>query len=609
MKGLCRVIGLVWAAGLMGFPGPVSLEARQLQGAMERALREEGLIGAVWARVAPGESISVGVAGLKNSRTGEILTADSRIQIGSVTKTLIAAGVLRLVTEGRVALDAPIAGLLPNLAFDNPWAASHPLRVRHLLDHTSGLDDARFWQVFSLKPQPYTPLGAVLGRDPSLLRLRARPGRRMSYSNMGYVVLAMVLEVVTGERYETYLDRHLLQPLGMTNSTFQFVSQAGDQADARLAMGHFENGAIQAAVPQYLRPAGQFTTTATDMALFARFLMGSGEIAGKPFISSRLLRAMGRPSGTEAAEAGLKSGYGLGLSRRDRHDVVGRCHDGNTVGYRAMLCLFPDEQKAFFVSMNADNETADYERIHALLIRALGVAAAQPAVPAAAPPAVATWEGIYIPAPSRFETWAYLDIVLHFVAADWNGGRLHLRPFQGPPKELTPTGGMLFRSHDRTTSSHVLVMSPDGRRVISTGFQSYQQIGFWRIGPLWASLVAGVSGLVYLFIAGMVRLPRRSLKPSQPIFVPFLAVVALLLPVPFFLGQSFLELGDLTPASAMLALVTGALPLAMAFGLWRRVRQSTAGWSATFDALAMSAVLQWTIVLAVWRLVPLTLWL
>src|SRR5699024_1127364 len=114
----------------------------------------------------------------------------------------------------------------------------------------------------------------------------------------------------------------------------------------------------------------QFTTTAHDMALFSRFIMSDGRIGSETFIDANLLHAMGRPFETEAASAGLPAGYGLGLTRRDRHGVVGRCHSGNTIGYRAMLCTFPQQQKAFFVAVNTDSEAAGYERFNALLVNA-----------------------------------------------------------------------------------------------------------------------------------------------------------------------------------------------------------------------------------------------
>ena len=579
-----------------------------LRADMQRALEDSGLAGAVWATATPDGRIAVDSAGLKDARTGELLSSDDRVHIGSVAKTLLAAGVLKLVTEDRLALDAPISGLLPNLVFDNPWAASHPVTLRHLLDHTAGLDDARLWQVFSLKPDADTPLAEAFAGDPALLRVRSRPGSRCSYSNMGYSLLGMVIESVTGERYEHYLDKHLLRPLAMHDSTFSFVSQVGPQADARLAMGHFENGVTQAAVPIYLRPAGQFTTTAKDMALFGRFLMSDGRIHGATFIDTALLHAMGQPLRTEAAQAGLSAGYALGLSRRDRHGVVGRCRDGTTMGYRAMLCLFPEQQKAFFIALNADSETADYARFGALLVAALNVDAASPTMPGAPPVDIEDWQGIYIPAPNRFASFAWLDTVLNFVRLRWDGAHLHMKPFQSNERLLAPQGGLLFRATERATPSHVLLTSSDGKRVISDGGQSYEQVSLSDIVPLWMSLVAGASGLLFILTAGVVRLLMRRLRPSEPMFAPFLAAIALLLPLPLFFQQSFLQLGDVTAASVTLAIVTTILPLAMFAGIVLQLRRRTVRGMAIVDVMAMLGVLQWMIILAAWNLVPLRLW-
>ena len=138
-------------------------------------------------------------------------------------------------------------------------------------------------------------------------------------------------------------------------------------------MGHFENGEPHPSVPTRLRPAGQLTTTAGDMARLARFLMSDGRIDGLRFIDKGLLDSMGVPVGTEAVQAGLEVGYALGLSTRDRHGALGKCHGGSTVGFHAMFCLFPQHKSAFFLSINTDSETAQYDRFHALLIHALKV--------------------------------------------------------------------------------------------------------------------------------------------------------------------------------------------------------------------------------------------
>ena len=575
---------------------------------MGPSLKAEGLTGAVWSLVHADGTITTDAAGLKNASTGELLSADHQVHVGSVTKTLIAAGILRLVSEGRLSLDTPVAEVLKDLPFDNPWQSSHPIIVRHLLDHTSGLDDARLWQIFSLESNPDTPLREAFLCDPTVLRVRVRPGTRLSYSNMGYGLLGMMIEATTGERYESYLDNHLLAPLGMRDSTFGFVSQTGAHAAARLAMGHFENRVTHPAVPVYLRTPTQFTTTANDMALFSRFLMSDGRIQGEPFIDESLLRAMGRPYRTEAASAGLQAGYGLGLSRRDRYGVIGRCHVGNIVGYRANLCVFPEQQKAFFVAMNADSETADYERFDSLLVQALDLVPTEASSAATHSSHFDEWSGIYIPAPNRFASFEWLDTLFNFVRVRWDGTHLNLKPLQSANRRLIHERDLLFRATDRTTTSHVLLIAADGKQVLSSGLQSFERVSLWKIVPLWVSFLIGMVGLLYIFVSGAARLIARRPSVSHPMLLPFLGVAALLVPIPLFFGQSFLQLGDVTAASVTLAVVTAFLPVAMVIGLSIQVRRRPSGAVEVVDLLATAAVLQLTIVLVAWNLVPLRLW-
>jgi CubicO group peptidase (beta-lactamase class C family) len=578
------------------------LQQDSFPGQVERALRDEGLVGSTWALVWP-ESTIVGAAGLRNALSAVRLDVEDRVHVGSVAKTLVATGVLRLVSEGRLRLDQPLHTILPDLRVENPWHESDPILIRHLLDHTAGLDDARLWQVFSLKARPDAPLASGLGGVP--LVVRSTPGRRMSYSNTGYTVLGMIIEAITGARYEEWLDENMLRPLGMTRSTFRFTAQKGPHADPRLAMGHFEDSVPQAAVPAWLRPAGQFTTTAADMATFARFLMGNGRVGDSTFIEEGLLRQMGRPSGTEASDAGLETGYALGMSRRDRHGVVGTCHAGSTVGYRAMLCLFPQEGKAFFTAHNADSEDANYGRFDSLAIHRLGISRAT-APAATASGNLDAWIGRFRPAPSRFQQFAWIDRVLRTATLEKGAEGLEWRPTSGAPRGLEATGGALLRARDRVTPSHVAFVTPEGRRMLTDGFVTWEQVDSPGLAAWWVSVAAGLLGLAWLVGSALVRLVRRTLPRGDPVFWPTMAVLSLILPLPLFLGQSFLALGDLTVASAFLALVTLLLPTAMAWGLWRLARTRAKG--RVPDAIAMAAVLQLTLGLAVWGLIPLRLW-
>lgn len=585
---------------------PFAGSAAALQDTMAQELTSQGLQGAVWSTLADGNVVT-GAAGTRDARTDKPMQANDRVHVGSVAKTLLATGVLRLVTQGKLALDTPVAPLLPEIEFDNPWASTDPIRIRHLLDHTAGLDDVRFSQAFTLVPREDTPLrDAFDGRGP--LRVRSRPGARHSYSNTSYTLLGMVVERITGTRYETYLDAHLLAPLRMHDSTFGFTTQDGERADPRLAMGHFENGATHAAVPSYIRPAGQFTTTAADMGRLARFLMSDGRIDGARFIDAPLLRAMGEPVATEAAGAGLRVGYGLGLSMRDRHGVVGRCHGGSTVGYRAMLCLFPHDQRAFFIAINADVEGVDYGKLDRRLIEALHLPPSPPKHVSGTVRDLSEWNGIYVPSPNRFASLAWLDSTLNFVHVTHEGEAVRFKPFQGKDLALHPVGDRLLRAPERVIASHALIITPDGGRVISTGLQSYERAPLARMVLLWGSLVAGLLGCGWLLASGTHALIRRRTTANIAVLIPFSGLLALLLPLPFFYRQSFLQLGDVTIASVLLAIVTALWPLTMLAGLIAALRRRAWSMRAKLDVIAMLSVLQWTCVLAWWGLVPLRMW-
>ncbi len=594
----------------LGTPALCASTADALSTTIATALAEEGLVGATWSLLTP-EGTSVGAAGLKDAQRNIAMAASDRVQIASIAKTFIATGVLRLATEGRVELDAPLARYLTDAPIDNRWSTTSPLTVRHLLDHTGGLDDARLWQVFSLRAKPDAALREALVRDGGALTLRHRPGERFSYSNTGYHLLGMLIEAVTGMRYETWLDSNLLAPLGMARSSFGFVTQTGTLADPTLAMGHFDPHTTQAALPQHLRPSVQFTTTAADMARFAGFLMSDGQAGGRVLVDATLLRAMATPSTTEAARAGLAAGYALGLLRRDRHGVVGRCHFGNQGTFRAALCLYPQQQRAFFIAHNVDPESANFDRVDALLVLALGMPSAPEA--ASQPPALdpATWQGLYRVRPSRFAQFAYLDELAGVTRVRWDGKTLALRPLQGTARTLTPVGGALFRAEGRREATHVLLVSAEGQHVISDGLRTLERVTVFSVVAHAASALAGLAALLYVLLAGGVRTVqalRRKAWHAEPLRWPVLCLVLTLVAPALYLTQSLLAIGDPTPANVAIAALTGLLPLTLLLAAVQRVRAGLQRRRAWLDLLALAAALQWCVVLSVWGLLPLALW-
>lgn len=596
------LISIFWSVDCFG--SDVNLE-----GAIDGVIVEEGLTGVAWSLVDGADGITLGTAGVSDNKTGDGFAPDTKVHVGSLTKTLLATGILRLATEGRIDLDAPVLLYLTDLFPNEPSAGFRSVTVRHLLDHTGGLNDAHMWQMFSERADPYAPLIAAFPDPASQLQVRSRPGSRFSYSNMGYTLLGMIIESVVGERYETYLDEHLLMPLGMHDSTFRFTTQEGEHADLKLAWGHVDDGSRHAATPMFLRPAGQFTTTAADLARFAQFLLSDGEIDRQPFVDESLMRSRGTPIGTRAAEVGLVAGYALGLGRRDRHGVVGYCHGGNIVGFVAMLCIFPDEHKAFAYGVNTDSETADYGRLDGLLVEALEIANAPEPNTVTPSPDIANWHGRYVLSPNRFQMFEYLDTVFGAIKVSAEGDSLVLASMQQDARELKPVGDRLYSANDRTTTSHAFFLGDRGEYLISDGFVTYKKVTAAYLLAHWTSMLLGLAGLTWILVAGTVSLVRYRIdmlrRPESP---AYFASVLLFVPIPAFLTQSFMALGDFTVASFLLAIVTFLLPIGMLATILRAIKASKTARMQLLNVATAVSVLQWCVVLAGAGMLPFRLW-
>ena len=576
---------------------------------IEHILLEEGLTGIAWTLVHDTGEVSAGSAGVQDNESAIAFASDTRFHVGSIAKPVLATGVLKLVTDGLVDIDAPALRYLPDLFDGNPPADFSTVSVRHLLDHTAGLNDAHLWQMFSERADPNEALSAAFP-DPELqLRIRSRPGTRFSYSNMGYTLLGMLIESVTGVRYETYMDESVLAPLGMHDSTFTYTTQEGEDADPTLAWGHVDDGSRYPASPIFLRPAGQFTTTTVDLARFAEFLMGDGLVDGRVFIARSLMKSRAVPAGPDAAREGLVAGYALGLGRRDRHGVIGHCHGGNIVGFRAMFCIFPTEQKAFAYAVNTDSETARYSRLDGRLIDALDIAGAK--TPATSTPAedLSRWYGHYVLSPNRFQTLEYVDIVFGSIRISASGDNPGLTSLQRQPRQLRPVGNRLFSANDRATASHVFYRGGHGEYLVSDGYTTFEKVPVTYLVAHWASIFLGLAGLTWIAISGGVSLLRYRLNfARRPVAPAFLATLLLLVPVPFFLAQSFMALGDPTLAGRLLAAATLLLPAGMLLTLllagskWNTERIEIA------NGLAATMVLQWCGVLFAAGMLPLRLW-
>jgi CubicO group peptidase (beta-lactamase class C family) len=601
IRGALRRAACV-ALALAALAGPADASAAApLDADLARLLAEERLAGLVYATI-DGDATQVGAAGLASVARGEPMRAEHRVLLGSVAKTITALGVLRLVTEGRLDLDAPLERVLPDLPIDNAWATYSPLRVRHLIDMTGGLDDIRLRHFFSTRNTPDQPLRDAVQGDARLLRLRTEPGRAFSYSNTSFHLAGMLIEAVAGERYEAFLDREVLAAIGMASSSTTFPDPV---RHAPLASGHLDAGEPVAPVAVAVRPAAQFLTTAGDMAILMRFLLGDGSVAGREVIRADLLRAMGRSPGTDAARAGLDSGYGLGLFTRDRHGAVGHCHGGSIAGWRAMFCVFPQSSRGFFAAHNADREGAGYDRFDARFVEHLRRAQPVPPAPArAAPTDEQRWSGRYVPAPSRLSITTLADHLFGSWVLDLEATPPTLEPASGPVRALESLGGGRYRQDDRLQATFALTEAADGTPTLSASYLTLRRIPPAAFGALWTITVTGGLALIYLLAAPLWRrstVPRAWREPGFVAALGFLAssgTVAL---------QSWQRLGDPTPATLALAAATLLLPVATTCDIARAAsRRGIRGeWARIAAGTALLALF---VLLAVFGLWPIATW-
>jgi CubicO group peptidase (beta-lactamase class C family) len=242
--------------------------------------------------------------GLADVQTGRKLTKDTPMRVQSISKSITAWGVMKLVEQGKIELDAPIWQYFKSWHFPESEFSAKGVTIRQLLSHTGGLPLGDVFTIYS--PHEEMPsLREKLTQEAVLVR---EPGSAFSYSNTGYNLLELLIEEVTGQAFGDYMRREILHPLGMNRSTFIW----DEGFDPAVPVGYDLRGKP---VPVYVYPekaSGGLFATAEDIAAFT--IAGMKDAPhDKQLISSESIEALHTPA---AKEIGIYSlvfdAYGLG---------------------------------------------------------------------------------------------------------------------------------------------------------------------------------------------------------------------------------------------------------------------------------------------------------
>ena len=293
--------------------------------------------------------------GTTDTTTGVPVTPDTVFRVGSITKSVTAWGVMRLVEQGRMDLDAPVESYLtrwqlPPSAFD-----SAGVTIGRLLSHTAGLNMQDYSPV-TTRPLPSLEQSLNGGsgqpgdRKSDGVRITTEPGTQMVYSNGGYTMLQLAIEEVTDESFASYMQREVLDPLGMTRSSF--VERPALAAET--ATGYTSGGRP---VPPTLlteQAAGGLYTSANDVARFASAGMTgpSGEAPGRGVLTPAAVAALLAPI---AVPGGMTTSLGYEVETlSDGTKAAG--HGGKNTGWLSQFTTLPDRAEGIVVLTNSDND-------------------------------------------------------------------------------------------------------------------------------------------------------------------------------------------------------------------------------------------------------------
>ena len=320
-----------------------------LSAALDSIRTQAKIPGIQAAIVFPDGSTWTGQSGVGVVATGVPVTADTLFSVGSISKTFVAALVLRLAGLGTIGLDDPLSSYVPSF----PNAAE--ITIRELLSHTSGIHDlftspGMSDDILADTTRVWTPQ-QVLAR---IGKPYFAPGQGYFYSNTNYVLLGLVVEKATNKPLATLIREEFLKPLGMSHTYLQ----TEEKTVGVLAHGYQGTGAkpVDLSVGQTMvpftsevtasGPAGAIVSDATDLARWASALYGGGvlseaDLASMVDVSTSLPYKPHFP-------------YGLGFEETSMGGRVAWGHRGHLDGFWASMEYLPDSGLTVVVLTNAE---------------------------------------------------------------------------------------------------------------------------------------------------------------------------------------------------------------------------------------------------------------
>ena len=303
---------------------------------------------------------------------GADVTPDTLFQAGSISKPVAAVGTLKLVDEGKLSLDEDVNAKLKGWKLpDNEFTKAKPVTLREILTHSGGLTVHGFPGYAAGETVP-TLVQVLSGEKPAntpAIRVEKQPGTVWNYSGGGYTIMQQLVIDVTGKPYPQFLRETVLQPIGMTSSTYE--QPLPESLRSKAATPYARGKAIAGGFHTYpeMAAAGLWTT-ASDLC---RFIMAIQHgLEGKPgfVLSQNMTRQMVSKQFTVGQDP--NDNWGLGFEVQQAGSRTGFGHGGSNAGFEGLFFGTEDGRDGFAILTNANGGGALSQEVARSIARAYG---------------------------------------------------------------------------------------------------------------------------------------------------------------------------------------------------------------------------------------------
>ncbi len=273
---------------------------------------------------------------------------DTLFQAGSISKTVTAVGALKLVEQGKLGLDSDVRVQLHSWnASKGAQPSESPVTLRGLLSHTAGTGVAGMNGYTPGSPLPNLEqiLNGLPPANTEAIRIEVAPGSKWKYSGGGYVVAQALMMGTSNQTFPQLMKRLVLDPAGMTNSSFQQPIDPGRAARAAAGVGPDGSQLTDKWLNHPEMAAAGLWTTPGDLAVFA--------VALARAVRSEDVSLLGRETASQMMTRGLGN-WGLGVDLGKPGQPRQFSHTGHTTGYQSMFIMYPDTCQGAVVMTNAD---------------------------------------------------------------------------------------------------------------------------------------------------------------------------------------------------------------------------------------------------------------